>query len=82
MASTSPKITLSENKEEYIVPPHEKNRLLAHLSTDKPVYKPGEVMFIEIYLIDALTKEPKLKDGFLAPEMSIHKYETGEKIVS
>ena len=32
--------------------------MLVHISTDKPVYKPDDVMFIELYLIDALTKKP------------------------
>ena len=26
--------------------------------TDKLVYKPNDVMFIEIFLVDALTKQP------------------------
>jgi len=29
-----------------------------HVATDKPVYKPGDVVFIEVFAFDALTKAP------------------------
>jgi len=32
---------------------------LAHISTDKPYYKPGEVVFIEVFVVDSITKVPK-----------------------
>ena len=31
---------------------------LGHITTDKPIYKPNDVAFIEVYVIDSLTKEP------------------------
>ena len=37
-------------------PRRESERILAHILTDKPVYKPNDVMFVELYLIDAFTK--------------------------
>ena len=33
-------------------------RALIHISTDKPFYKPNEVVFIETFLIDSITKAP------------------------
>lgn len=33
-------------------------RLLGHISTDKPVYKPNDMMFIEVYAFDPVTKGP------------------------
>jgi len=33
-------------------------RALAHITTDKPVYKPLDVMFIEVFVIDPTTKAP------------------------
>lgn len=38
-------------------------RLLAHVSTDKPFYKPNEVVFIEVHIVDALTKTPYISDS-------------------
>ncbi len=35
---------------------------LAHISTDKPVYKGLDVIFIEVYMADALTKRPYLHE--------------------
>ena len=35
-----------------------KERNLIHISTDKPFYKPNEVVFIEAYVIDSVTKVP------------------------
>ena len=34
---------------------------LAHITTDKPIYKPNDVAFIEVYAVDLLTKEPARK---------------------
>ena len=34
---------------------------LAHITTDKPIYKPNDVAFIEVYAIDPHTKEPTRK---------------------
>src|SRR4051812_38029379 len=33
-------------------------RLLAHLSTDKPLYKPGETVYGRAALLDAFTRAP------------------------
>jgi len=35
-----------------------KVRVLAHITTDKPIYKPNDVMFIEVFVIDPTTKKP------------------------
>ena len=29
-----------------------------HIYTDKPIYRPGDVMFIEVYVVDAFNKTP------------------------
>jgi len=42
-------------------------RLLAHVSTDKPFYKQGELVFIEVYVVDALTKKPKIYEVKVDP---------------
>ena len=34
------------------------SRILAHITTDKPVYNPNDVVFIEVYLVDPTTKKP------------------------
>ena len=34
------------------------HRLEAHISTDKVIYRPNDVIFIEAYIIDAFTKTP------------------------
>ena len=31
-------------------------RIDGHIQTDKPIYKPDEVMFIELLLVDAFNK--------------------------
>ena len=31
---------------------------LAHISTDKPIYKPDDVMFIEVHVVHPVTKAP------------------------
>ena len=31
---------------------------LAHISTDKPIYKPNDVIFIEVHIINPMTKAP------------------------
>jgi hypothetical protein len=35
-----------------------KERTLIHVSTDKPFYRPGEIVFIESFFIDAISKKP------------------------
>ena len=47
----------------YVPPPAPKiivsdDRILAHISTDKPFYQPGETVFVEVHLIDSITKKP------------------------
>ena len=37
-------------------------KVLAHVSTDKPAYKAMDVIFIEVYLADAQTKRPYLTE--------------------
>ena len=32
--------------------------VLAHITTDKPVYKTNDMMFVEVYTFDPLTKAP------------------------
>ena len=34
------------------------NRILAHITTDKPIYKANDVAFVEVFLIDPTTKKP------------------------
>ena len=36
------------------------DRLLAHITTDKPFYWPGEVIFTQIFLVDVFSKYPKM----------------------
>lgn len=38
------------------------NSILAHVSLDKPIYKPKDTIFAEVYLIDAKTKTPYTGD--------------------
>jgi len=33
-------------------------RVLAHISTDKPIYKPDDVMFVEVHVVNPVSKEP------------------------
>ena len=33
-------------------------RVDAHILTDKVIYKPGDIMFIEVFLFDAFNKTP------------------------
>ena len=42
-----------------VPPPKSSERILAHISTDKPYYMPGETVWVETYLIDSITKLPK-----------------------
>ena len=35
------------------------DKTLAHISTDKPFYMPGEIVWIEVYFMDSITKVPK-----------------------
>ena len=34
-----------------------------HISTDKMVYKPKDVMFVEVNLVDSITKKPYIIDS-------------------
>jgi hypothetical protein len=34
--------------------------VLMHITTDKPVYRKGDVVIIEVFAVDAITKEPKM----------------------
>ena len=42
------------------IPDAPEDRYLAHVTTDKPFYKPNETVFVEVFIIDALTKKPML----------------------
>jgi len=45
----------------YFIPTPENytcSNYLLHIQTDKPVYKPSDVIFIQAYLIDPLSKKP------------------------
>jgi hypothetical protein len=44
-------------------------RLLAHLATDKPLYRPGEVLYARAALLDALTRAPAKRAGNLGFEV-------------
>ena len=46
--------------------------MLVHITTDKPVYKPNDVMFIELHLIDALTKKPVV--SIYEQDLSLYTY--------
>src|SRR2546421_4223282 len=46
-AEDKPRIQLAEH------------RLLAHLATDKPLYKPGETVYARAALLDAFTRAPE-----------------------
>eukprot|EP00347_Sterkiella_histriomuscorum_P004662 403359590 len=39
------------------------NRFLSHIQTDKVVYRPGDVMFIQAYIFDAINKTPAYSDN-------------------
>jgi hypothetical protein len=34
------------------------SRTLMHISTDKMIYKPKDVMFVEVHLVDSISKKP------------------------
>lgn len=34
-------------------------RYLGHITTDKPFYKPNDVVFIETWVVDSLNKTPR-----------------------
>ena len=36
----------------------DRRRVLQHITTDKPFYKKGDIVFVEVFLVDALTKIP------------------------
>ena len=38
------------------------DKLLAHITTDKPFYKANEVVFIEVFVVDSLNKTPKFTE--------------------
>ena len=46
-----------------ILPPYypQRNdgRYLGHIATDKPFYKPNDVVFIETWIVDSLNKTPR-----------------------
>ncbi|CDW88298.1 a-macroglobulin complement component [Stylonychia lemnae] len=44
--------------------PSSASRFLAHIQTDKVVYRPGDIMFVQAYLIDALNKTPAYISNF------------------
>ena len=44
-------------------------RLLAHLATDKPLYRPGEVLYARAALLEAFTRAPAKRAGNLAFEV-------------
>jgi hypothetical protein len=56
----------AQAEQNMILPPYmpdaPESRYLAHVSTDKPFYKPNEVVFVEVFIIDALTKQPMLNN--------------------
>jgi uncharacterized protein YfaS (alpha-2-macroglobulin family) len=35
----------------------------AFITTDKPLYKPGDTMYVEVYIFDALDKVPYTEQG-------------------
>lgn len=35
-----------------------KEKPLMHVHTDKPYYKPGENVFVEVFLVDSISKKP------------------------
>jgi len=80
--SSEPQLMLKDNAEPYVVPEYEAGRVLAHITTDKPVYYPGEVVFVETYLVDALTKQPKIDNISFEPKISIHEYKTGKEVAN
>jgi len=50
----SSQVFIGPNTDDQVIP----GRFLTHVSSDKPFYWPGEVMFIEAFVIDAFTKYP------------------------
>ncbi len=38
--------------------PREEPRLDAFITTDKPIYRPGDIMYVEVYMFDAFDKTP------------------------
>ena len=44
-------------------------RLLAHLATDKPLYRPGEMLYARAALLDALARTPAKRTGNLGFEV-------------
>ena len=44
-------------------------RLLAHLATDKPIYRPGDVLYARVALLDAVTRAPAQRGGNLGFEV-------------
>jgi len=41
-------------------------QVLGHVETDKPVYKQGDTLFAQVYLLNPLSKEPLLKRSLQA----------------
>ena len=54
-------------------------RLLAHLATDKPLYRPGEMLYARAALLDAITRAPAKRTGNLGFEVRSPR---GEVVVS
>jgi hypothetical protein len=42
-------------------------RTLMHISTDKMIYKPKDVMFVEVHLVDSITKKPYIIPSEIQP---------------
>ena len=51
--------------------PFEEVPVLAHIQTDKPVYKGNDVMFIEVYFVDPITKKPLLRENTFEANLKI-----------
>lgn len=47
---------LAKQIKAYILPTVE--RLESHISTDKVIYRPGDLVFIEVLLLNAMNKTP------------------------
>jgi len=53
-----------------LIPYTPESRVLAHLSTDKMVYKPLDVMFVEVHYVDSVTKRPYVMTTEIEPRDS------------
>jgi len=83
VSSSEPQKTLvNQFSEPFVVPEYESNRILAHVTTDKTEYRPGEFIFTQTYLVDALSKLPKIENVSFRPVISVHNMETDEEVIS